>query len=81
MGDFVVFLALLSKADEFNKAAAGMREERSAIMDVREKLEKARAPTGAFWEVVSPAEDCRAYGTKATLIRDTNSGKSYLQPR
>lgn len=60
----IAFLTLSSKIEEYNKATAWMREERSAMVDERERLEKARIPPGAFWEAISPAEDCRAYGTR-----------------
>jgi hypothetical protein len=44
-----------------------LREEGKRLREERKKWEKARedrVPQGAFWGVIRPAEDCRAYGTR-----------------
>jgi len=44
-----------------------LKSEKEALKEERERLEKAREdrfPQGAFWEVVWPAWDCRAYGKR-----------------
>ena len=44
-----------------------LRKERGALKEERERWEKAREdyfPRGAFWDGISPALDCRAYGKR-----------------
>jgi hypothetical protein len=56
--------AMMKEAQHLESERRLLEHEKKELREERDKLEKARIPPGAFWEVVSPAWDCRAYGTR-----------------
>jgi len=61
-----------------------LENERQLMEEERERLEKARdeshIPQGAFWEVVWPAWDCRAYGSREYwgMLQNIPEGRTEL---
>ena len=59
--------ALESAIRRSEQERSRLEREKEELREEREKWEKARedrVPQGAFWDVVWPAWDCRAYGTR-----------------
>jgi hypothetical protein len=52
--------ALMVEKEKSQRERENMRRDR----ELWEKAKEARVPQGAFWEVVLPAWDCRAYGKR-----------------
>jgi hypothetical protein len=75
---------LESQKLEFEGERGLLVSERSALQEERERLEKARdyqnVPQGAFWEVVWPKWDCRAYGQREYwgILRNIPAGRSEM---
>lgn len=61
-----------------------LEKEEQALKEEREKWERARdeqkIPQGAFWEVLWPAWDCRAYGRREYwgILRNIPAGRSEM---
>ena len=58
---------LMEIEEKLKEEKEKLREERGKLREERERWEKARedrVPQGAFWGALTPAEDCRSYGTR-----------------
>jgi hypothetical protein len=58
---------LMEVEEKLKEEKAALKEEREKLREERERWEKARedrVPQGAFWGALTPAEDCRSYGTR-----------------
>jgi hypothetical protein len=59
--------AMMEQAKHLEGERRLLEQEEKDLRGERERWEKARedrVPQGAFWDVIWPAEDCRAYGTR-----------------
>jgi hypothetical protein len=75
-------VALQAESTRLENERQLLEEEELALKEERERWEKARdeltIPRGAFWEVVWPAWDCRAYGQREYwgILRNIPAGRS-----
>jgi hypothetical protein len=58
---------LMEVEEKLKEEKEALTEERKKLKEERERWEKVRedrVPQGAFWGALTPAEDCRSYGTR-----------------
>ena len=72
------------EAEHLENERTELSRESTRLAEERERWEKARdeltIPKGAFWEVVWPAWDCRAYGKREYwgILRNIPEGRSEM---
>ena len=78
-------VALQAESTRLENERRSLEKEKLALKEERERWEKARdeltIPRGAFWEVVWPAWDCRAYGQREYwgILRNIPAGRSEVE--